>query len=128
MPAASSTTVVPDGHTAQFFGLAESQAMRAAKLQAAGLPWLCAKHKIYPEIKVVPVWEINRVFEKLDGAARARHTLLTLSILTRNRVINMLLPADVSLSDRTTELQKLRIQSEHFPSLLYSHFILVFCM
>ena len=30
---------------------------------------LCAQHKIYPEIKVVPVWEINRVFEKLDGAA-----------------------------------------------------------
>jgi uncharacterized zinc-type alcohol dehydrogenase-like protein len=27
---------------------------------------LCAQHKIYPDLKVVPVWEINRVFEQLD--------------------------------------------------------------
>ena len=28
---------------------------------------LCAKHSIYPEIKVVPVWEINSVYQKLDS-------------------------------------------------------------
>ncbi len=28
---------------------------------------LCAKHNIYPEIKVIPVWEINNVFERLDN-------------------------------------------------------------
>lgn len=46
MANASTTTVVPDGHTYQFFNLAESSAMRTAKLQAAGLPWPCVKHKI----------------------------------------------------------------------------------
>ena len=28
---------------------------------------LCAKHSIYPEIEVVPVWEINSVYQKLDS-------------------------------------------------------------
>eukprot|EP00942_MAST-04A_sp_MAST-4A-sp1_P010597 g10597.t1 len=28
---------------------------------------ICAKHEIYPDIKVIPVWEVNRVYEMLDS-------------------------------------------------------------
>jgi len=29
---------------------------------------LCAKHKIYPEIKIVPAEELNSIFQQLDGS------------------------------------------------------------
>lgn len=50
---------------------------------------LCAEHKIYPEIAVVPVWDLNQVYEKLDdNSTGVRYVLDIEGTLTDEATVN----------------------------------------